>query len=77
VQQLRSAVQLESKYATVILQALWERIQDRELVRTLAHGSSEEALWRIDGGKIAGGDSRECGTRYFASCFFTSNFCGE
>ena len=55
MQQLRRAVQLEPRYATVILQALWERTQDRELVRTLAHGTSEEALWRIDGGKIAGG----------------------
>jgi len=55
VQQLRSAVQLEPKYANAILQALWERTQDRELVRALAHGTSEEALWRIDGGKIAGG----------------------
>jgi len=55
VQQLRSAVQLEPKYATVILQALWERTQDRELVRALARGTSAEAVWRIDGGKMAGG----------------------
>jgi len=55
VPQLRSAVQLEPKYATAILQALWERTQDGELVRALARGTSEKALWRIDGGKIAGG----------------------
>ena len=55
VQQLRRAVQLEPKYATVILPALWERTQDRELVQALARGTSEEARWRIDGGKIAGG----------------------
>ena len=55
VQPFRSAVQLEPKYATAILQALWERTQDGELVRALARGTSEEALWRIDGGKIAGG----------------------
>ena len=55
VQQLRRALQREPKYATVILQALWERTQDRELVRALAHGTAEEAVWRIDGGKIAGG----------------------
>ena len=55
MQQLRRAVQLEPTYAPVLLQALWERAQDRELVRTLARGTSEEAVWRIDGGKIAGG----------------------
>ena len=77
MQQLRRAVQLEPKYATMILQALWERTQDRDLVRALARGTSEEALWRIDGGKIAGGDSRECGAPYFASVFFTANFWGE
>jgi len=37
------------------MQALWERTQDRELVQSLARGTSEEGLWRIDGGKIAGG----------------------
>jgi len=55
VQQLRSAVQLEPKYANAIVQALWERTQDRELVQALARGTSEEARWRSDGGKIAGG----------------------
>ena len=46
VQQLRSAVQLEPKYAHEIVQALWERTQDRELVQALARGTSEEARWR-------------------------------
>jgi hypothetical protein len=55
VQQLRSAVQLEPKYAKAIVQALWERTQDKDLVQALARGTSEEARWRIDGGKIAGG----------------------
>jgi len=32
-----------------------ECTQDGDLVRTLARGTSEKALWRIDGGKIAGG----------------------
>jgi hypothetical protein len=55
VQQLRSAVQLEPQYAKEILQALWERTQDRDLVQALARGTSEEARWRIDGDKIPGG----------------------
>ena len=55
VQHLRSTVQLDPTYAHAVMQALWERTQDRELVQTLAGGTSEEALWRIDGGKIAGG----------------------
>ena len=55
VQQLRSAAQLEPKYANAVMQALWERTQDRELVQALARGTSEEARWRIGGGKIAGG----------------------
>ena len=46
VQQLRSAVQLEPKYANDIVQALWEWTQDRELVQALARGTSEEARWR-------------------------------
>ena len=48
VQQLRSAVQREPTYATVVPHALGERTQDRELVHTLAHGTVEEVLWRID-----------------------------
>jgi len=44
-----------TKYATAILQALWARMRDGDLVRALARGTSEKALWRIDGGKIAGG----------------------
>jgi len=56
VQHLRSAAQLApTTYAHAVMQALWERTQDRELVQALARGTSEEALWRIDGGKIAGG----------------------
>jgi hypothetical protein len=46
VQQLRSAVLVEPKYANDIVQALWERKRDRELVQALARGTSEEALWR-------------------------------
>ena len=56
VQQLRSAAQLDpTTYADAAMQALWERTQDRELVQALARGTSEEARWRIDSGKIAGG----------------------
>ena len=56
VQHLRSAAQLDPAiYANAAMQALWERTQDRELVQALARGTSEEGLWRIDGGKIAGG----------------------
>jgi hypothetical protein len=55
IRQLRSAVQLDSKYATTILHAVWERTRDRELVRTLARGTPEEARWHADDGKIAGG----------------------
>lgn len=56
VQQLRSAAQLDPEtYATAVMQAVWKRTQDRELVQTLARGTSEDALWRVDGGKIAGG----------------------
>src|SRR5262249_42419362 len=56
VQHLRSAAQLDpTTYANAVMQALWERTQDRELVQTLARGTSEEALWRSNGGKIAGG----------------------
>jgi O-antigen ligase len=56
VQHLRSAAQLDpTTYANAVLQALWERTQDRELVQALARGTSEEARWRIDAGKIAGG----------------------
>jgi hypothetical protein len=56
VQQLRSAAQLDpTKYANAVMQALWERTQDRELVQDLARGTSEEARWRIDGDKIPGG----------------------
>jgi hypothetical protein len=55
VQHLRSAAQLDPQtYAAAVMQALWERTQDRELVQALARGTSEEARWRIDGGKIAG-----------------------
>ena len=46
VQQLRSAVLLEPKYANDIVEALWEWTQDREFVQALARGTSEEALWR-------------------------------
>src|SRR5437870_4002482 len=46
---------LEPTYANAGMQALWERTQDRELVQALARGTSEEARWRSDGGKIAGG----------------------
>ena len=47
VQQLRSAAQLDpTTYANAVMQALWERTQDRELVQALARGTSEEALWR-------------------------------
>jgi hypothetical protein len=49
VQQLRGAIQLDPKYAASILQVLWERTQDRDLVRALARGTPEEARWRIDG----------------------------
>jgi hypothetical protein len=55
VQQLRSAAQLEPQYATAVMQALWERTQDRELVQALARVTAEGARWRSDGGKIAGG----------------------
>jgi hypothetical protein len=53
--QLRSAVQLNPKYARSTLQALWERTQDRDLVRALARGTPKEARWRMDGKKIAVG----------------------
>src|SRR5262249_48042858 len=43
VQQLQSALQLEPRYASDIVQALWEWTQDRDLVQALAHGTSEEA----------------------------------
>jgi len=46
VQQLRSAVLLEPKYANDIVEALWEWTQDRDLVQALARGTSEEPLWR-------------------------------
>ena len=47
VQQLRSAAQLDpTTYANAVMQALWERTQDRELVQDLARGTSEEAHWR-------------------------------
>jgi hypothetical protein len=46
MQQLRSAAQLEPKYANAVMQALWERTHDRELVQALARGTSEEARWR-------------------------------
>lgn len=55
IRQLRSAVQLDSKYAATILHAVWERTRDRDLVRSLARGTPEEARWRADGGRIAGG----------------------
>jgi hypothetical protein len=55
VQDLRSALQLEPRYATAILPRLWERTQDRELVLALARGTPEEPRWRADSGKIAGG----------------------
>jgi hypothetical protein len=56
VQHLRSAAQLDPEtYASAAIQALWERTQDRELVQALARGTAEEARWRVDGGKIAGG----------------------
>ena len=54
VQRLRNAAQLDPTYAHLVMQALWERTQDRELVQALARGTSEEAQWRIDGGKIVG-----------------------
>jgi hypothetical protein len=51
VQHLRSAVQLDPpKYAQAIVQALWERTQDRALVRVVAHGTPEAAKWRVDDG---------------------------
>jgi hypothetical protein len=77
VQQLRSAVQLEPKYATVILQAFWECTQDRERVRTLTGGTPRKHCGASIVERLLGGDSRECGAPYFASCFFTSNFFGE
>ena len=46
VQQLRSALLLEPKYANDIVEALWEWTQDKDLVEALARGTSEEALWR-------------------------------
>jgi hypothetical protein len=50
VQQLRSAAQLDpTTYAHAVMQALWERTQDRELVQALARGTPEEARWRVDG----------------------------
>jgi hypothetical protein len=55
IQRLRSAVQLDPKYARSILQALWERTQDRDLVRALARGTPEEARWRVNGGEMARG----------------------
>jgi O-antigen ligase len=57
VQHLRSAVRLapQTYYASEVIQAVWKRTQDREFVQALARGTSEEARWRSDGGKIAGG----------------------
>ena len=46
VQQLRSALLLEPKYANDIVEALWEWTQDKDLVEALARGTSKEALWR-------------------------------
>jgi hypothetical protein len=56
-QHLRSAVRLapQTYYASEVIQAVWKRTQDREFVQALARGTSEEARWRSDGGKIAGG----------------------
>ena len=57
VQHLRSAVRLdpETYYASEVIQAVWERTRDREIVQVLRRGTSEEARWRVDGGKTAGG----------------------
>lgn len=51
IQQLRSAVELDRKYAASILQAVWEQTQDRDLVHALARGTPEEARWRMDSRK--------------------------
>jgi len=48
VQELRSALQLEPRYATAILPRLWERTHDQGLVQALARGTPEEPRWRTD-----------------------------
>lgn len=45
---LQTAAYLAPKYAAPILQALWERTRDRDLVRALARGTPEEAKWPAD-----------------------------
>lgn len=46
LQELHSAIQLEPSYAGAILQAVWERTDDRALVQAMARGTPEEARWR-------------------------------
>ncbi len=46
LQELHSAVQLEPSYAAAIVQAVWERTGDRQLVQAMARGTPEEARWR-------------------------------
>jgi hypothetical protein len=50
VQELRSALQLEPRYAAAILARLWERTHDQALVLALARGTPEERRWRIEVG---------------------------
>jgi hypothetical protein len=54
VQELRNALQLEPRYATVILPRLWERTHDRALVLALARGTPEEPRWHVQPGKPSG-----------------------
>jgi O-antigen ligase len=54
VQALRSALQLEPRYASAILPRLWERTHDQALVQALARGTSEERRWHAERGKTAG-----------------------
>jgi len=47
IQELRSASQLDQKFTAAILQALWERTRDADLVRAMARGTSEEGRWLL------------------------------
>jgi hypothetical protein len=46
VHDLRSAIQLEPGYAPVILEPLWQRTRDRDVVWTVARGTPAESQWR-------------------------------
>jgi O-antigen ligase len=52
VQELRSALQLEPRYASAILPRLWDVTHDRDLALALARGTPEERRWRADAGTI-------------------------